>query len=62
MENNYILKENLIEALKTAIHFQEKEELLRNYGGILPIRGESALLSGWKTALKSLQNGILEIR
>lgn len=53
----YILKENLKEALKLAIHTQKNDEISRGYNG------DSGLLAGWKSALNDLEkNGYLEIR
>jgi len=56
MENNYILKDNLICALEIAIQTQEEGERQMGYFT------NSALLTGWKIALKSLEEGTLEIR
>ena len=53
----YILKSNLIAALETAIKTQEKWEV-EHWGYI----SNSALLAGWKTALKGLEDDNLEIR
>ena len=53
---NYILKENLIIALRLAIKKQEKVERKLGY------TGNSMLVAGWKLNLKSLESECIEVR
>jgi hypothetical protein len=50
-KNGYVLRDNLIMALRTAIRHQEVVEKKMGY------TGDSAMVGGWKDNLKILESG-----